>query len=280
LGDHLCLPYSNDEERREVLTTYIVDGLTRGERVIYYADQTTPDVVGSWLAESGIEAGRMVDEGHLQIHPIDNGHLSGGRFELDIVITTLWVEVRRARDAGYPGVRISREMSCELRPLPDERALLEYEQRLSSVFHSRELAAICQYDQRLFDNSAITGLVACHPEVVQIDPLHDDRRLRIIPTYAPRGLRIVGTVDVMTVGALTTTLRRATRWPEADIHLDLGGLEFIDVAGVRAIVRAASGLEDGRHLVIQQLAPGLRKVFGIVGWDRAPGLRFGEEVIV
>jgi anti-anti-sigma regulatory factor len=84
----------------------------------------------------------------------------------------------------------------------------------------------------------------------------------------------------MTVGALTTTLRRATRWPEADIHLDLGGLEFIDVAGVRAIVRAASGLEDGRHLVIQQLAPGLRKVFGIVGWDRAPGLRFGEEVIV
>nr|WP_240947787.1 MEDS domain-containing protein [Planosporangium mesophilum] len=272
------MPFSNDEERREVLTTYIVDGLARGERVIYYADQTKPDMVGSWLAESGVEASRMVDEGHLQIRPIDNGHLSGGRFELDIVITTLWVEVRRARDAGYPGVRISREMTSELAQVPDERALLEYEQRLSSVFHSRELAAICQYDQRLFDDAAMTGLVACHPQLVQIDPLHDDRRLRIIPTYAPRGLRIVGTVDVMTVGALTTTLNRATRWPEADIHLDLGGLEFIDVAGVRAIVRAAAGLEDGRHLVIQQLAPGLRKVFAVVGWDRAPGLRFGEEV--
>jgi hypothetical protein len=44
LGDHLCLPFASDEERREVLTSYIVDGLSRGERVIYYADRTGPAV--------------------------------------------------------------------------------------------------------------------------------------------------------------------------------------------------------------------------------------------
>jgi anti-anti-sigma regulatory factor len=278
LGDHLCLPFRSDDEQREVLTTYIVDGLTRGERVIYYADRTAPDVVGSWLAESGIETGRMIDEGRLEIRSVDNDHLSGGLSELDIVITTLWVEVRQARDAGYPGLRISREMTSELKSAAGERALVEYEQRLSKVFHSRELVAICQYDQRLFDDAAITGLIACHSQVVQIDPLHDDRRLRIVPTYAPRGLRILGTVDVITAGALTTTLHRATRWPESDLHLDLGELEFIDVAGVRAIVRAAAGLTPGRRLIIERLAPGLRKVFKIVGWDRTPGLRFGEEV--
>jgi anti-anti-sigma regulatory factor len=169
-------------------------------------------------------------------------------------------------------------MTSELRPVADERSLREYEQRLSQVFRSRELAAICQYDQRLFDQAAVTGLIACHPQVVQIDPLHDDRRLRIIPTYAPRGLRIAGTVDVVTVGALTTTMQRATRWPEPDLRIDLGELEFIDVAGVRAIVRTAAGLEPGRRLIIERLAPGLRKVFGIVGWDRTPGLCFAEEV--
>jgi anti-anti-sigma regulatory factor len=277
LGDHLCLPFSSDDEQREVLTTYIVDGLARGERVIYYADQTGPDVIGSWLADSGIETSRMIDEGRLQIRPMGN-HVFDGRFEPDVVITTLSGEMRQARDAGYPGLRVSGEMTYELRPVADERALIEFERRLSRVFHSRELAAICQYDQRLFDEASVAGVIACHAEVVQIDPLHDDRRLRIIPTYAPRGIRIVGVVDVLTVGALTTTLHLATRWPEQNLHLNLAELEFIDVAGVRAIVRTAASLEPGRCLIIEQLAPGLRKVFEIVGWDRTPGLRFSGEV--
>jgi hypothetical protein len=48
----------------------------------------------------------MIDEGHLDIRPIEDHYLFGGRFEPDNVITTLWVEVREARDAGYPGLRI------------------------------------------------------------------------------------------------------------------------------------------------------------------------------
>jgi anti-anti-sigma factor len=142
------------------------------------------------------------------------------------------------------------------------------------------LAAICQYDRRLFDQAAVTGMIACHPRVVQIDPLHDDHRLRITPMFEPRGLRVAGTVDLTTSGALASTLRLAANWPGPDLHLDLGELEFIDIAGVRAIVRAATALRPGRHLVIERLAPSLRKVFGIVGWDRTPGLRFAEEVIV
>jgi hypothetical protein len=47
----------------------------------------------------------MIDEGHLDIRPIEDHDLFGGRFEPDNVITTLWVEVREARDAGYPGLR-------------------------------------------------------------------------------------------------------------------------------------------------------------------------------
>lgn len=278
LGDHLCLPFATDDEQREVLTTYIVDGLSRGERVIYYADRTRPDVIGSWLTDSGVETSRMVDEGRLAIRPIDRHYLLGGRFEPDVVITTLWVEVRETRDAGYPGLRISGEMTSELRPVAAEAALRAFEERLSTMFGSRELAAICQYDQRLFAPEALTGIVDCHQSVVQIDPLHDDRRLRIIPTYGPRGLRLVGTVDVLTVGALTSTLQLASRWSTQDVQLDLGELEFIDVAGVRAIVRAAAALDDGRRLVVARLAPGLRRVFGIVGWDQTPGLAFAEEV--
>jgi anti-anti-sigma regulatory factor len=274
LGDHLCLPFSSDDEQREVLTTYILDGLARGERVIYYAGRTAPEEVGAWLAATGVQTGRIVDEGRLEFRP----HLFAGKFEPDVVITTLWGEVRQTRDAGYPGLRISSEMSSDARPVADERALIEYENRLAPVFDSGELAAICQYDRRLFDQAAVTGMIACHPRVAQIDPLHDDHRLRITPSFDPRGLRIVGAVDLTTSGALASTLRLAANWPERDLHIDLSDLEFIDVAGVRTIVRAAGGLEPDRHLVIERLSPPLRRVFGIVGWDRAPGLRFAEEV--
>src|SRR5690348_9649455 len=106
-GDHLCLPYTSDDEQREVLTAYIVDGLARGERVIYYADQAGPDKINGWLAGTGVDLARTLEEGRLEIRSVDNSYLFGGRFEPDIVITTLWVEVRQARDAGYPGLRIS-----------------------------------------------------------------------------------------------------------------------------------------------------------------------------
>jgi anti-anti-sigma factor len=235
-------------------------------------------VIGSWLSETGVDTGRMVDEGRLEVRPIDNNYLFDGRFEPDVVITTLWIDMREARDAGYPGLRISSEMTFEARPVADEQVLRDYENRLDRVFHSRELTAICQYDRRLFDHAAVTGMIACHPRVVQIDPLHDDHRLRIVPTYGPRGLRIVGAIDLTTAGALTASLRLAAGWPERDLYLDLGELEFIDVAGVRAIVRTATGLDQDRRLIIERLAPGLRKVFEIVGWDRTRGLCFAEEV--
>jgi anti-anti-sigma factor len=91
-------------------------------------------------------------------------------------------------------------------------------------------------------------------------------------------LRVAGSVDPTTSGALASRLRLARQLAEARLYIDLADLEFIDVAGVRAIVRGAAALEPGRNLVVQRLAPALRKVFGIVGWDRTPGLFFAEEV--
>jgi anti-anti-sigma factor len=279
LGDHLCLPFASDEEQREVLTSYIVDGLSRGERVIYFADRTEPDAIDGWLAGRGLDPARARADGHLDVRRLDSHYLVGGQFEPDVVITTLWVEVRQARDAGYPGLRITGEMTSDARPVADMARLHEYESRFASVFGSRELAAICQYDERLFDATGLAGLIACHRQVVRIDPLHDDRRLRIVRTFNPRGLRVVGVVDLTTSEALGTALAQAASWSDGeDLHIDLGALEFIDVAGVRMIVHTARTLAPDRELVIERLADGLRRVFGVVGWDRTPGLRFAEEV--
>ncbi len=97
-----------------------------------------------------------------------------------------------------------------------------------------------------------------------------------MPTFNPRGLKVIGAVDDGTVAGLVEALNEAVRWPEPVLHLDLAELEFIDVAGIRAIVRLAGRLDADRRLQIDHLKPTLRKVMTIVGWDRSPGLRIGD----
>jgi anti-anti-sigma regulatory factor len=103
--------------------------------------------------------------------------------------------------------------------------------------------------------------------------------LRVVPTFKPRGLKVIGTVDDGTVGGLIDALNEAIRWPEVVLHLDLAELDFSDAAGVRAIVRLAGRLGDERRrLQLDHLKPTLSKVMTIVGWDRAPGLRIFDEL--
>jgi anti-anti-sigma regulatory factor len=277
LGDHLCLPFASDDEQREVLTTYIADGLRRGERVLYLADRTAPDAIGTWLTSQGVDTALAVASGQLRIRTAGQEE-SAGIFDPEAVVTAISIEIGQARRDRCPGLRITGEMSWALRHLPSHPRLQQYEDGVAALF-SNELAAICQYDERLFDQASVRGLVARHPQVVEADPLHDDRRLRIVPTFTPRGLRVVGVVDTTTCDALAAALAFASRWAERNLHLNLRDLEFIDVAGVRAIVRAASSLPPGRQLHVDHLAPTLRKVISIVGWDKTPGLVINGEVV-
>ena len=63
----------------------------------------------------------------------------------------------------------------------------------------------------------------------------------------------------------------AARYDE--IHLDLSGLGYCDLAGLRAIVQLASPDAPGggavKQVVLHQVPESLRTVLHIVGWDTA-----------
>jgi MEDS: MEthanogen/methylotroph, DcmR Sensory domain len=40
-GDHVCWTYASDAEHRQVLTTFFAEGVARGEKVFYLADDET-----------------------------------------------------------------------------------------------------------------------------------------------------------------------------------------------------------------------------------------------
>jgi anti-anti-sigma factor len=101
--------------------------------------------------------------------------------------------------------------------------------------------------------------------------LYADKQLVISRTDGPAGLSACGAIDVFNVDAFAQILA-ASLEKEGDLSLDLRSLEFCDVSGIRALVSVASGVNDGRRLVVHGLPAQLRNVLTLVGWSDVPGL--------
>jgi anti-anti-sigma factor len=110
------------------------------------------------------------------------------------------------------------------------------------------------------------------PENATARSVYDDGVLQMTPVDSPPGLVIAGEIDEDTYSALIGKLEKLAG--AAEIHLDLSGVTYCDLAGLRAIIRMASPSSGGqaRRLVLHGLPPQLRTVLEIVGWDSTPGL--------
>ena len=60
--------------------------------------------------------------------------------------------------------------------------------------------------------------------------------------------------------------------PDRDIHVEVAGLIFCDISGIRAFVSAAEALPEGRRLLLHGMPAQLETVIKVVGWNRMPSL--------
>ncbi|CAM5356393.1 hypothetical protein STENM223S_06317 [Streptomyces tendae] len=272
-GDHLCLAFSDEAEQRRVVTAYLLGGLERRERVMYFADQSTPGQVLSWLREAGTDPAAALDSGQLTVTTADASYLADGPFDADAMVATLQQEVSDSLAAGYTGFRVSGEMGWALRDIPGAERLGEYETKVNDVFAGRPASAICQYDARRFDAGSLDAFDRCHPGIVAQQPLHTSSSLQLVPSLRDgrQSLRVIGDVDYHCAEALSGALETVCDWP-GDITVDMSALQFIDLAGVRALVRTAERLPEGRRLHVVDLDPMLSNVIHVIGWDETPAL--------
>ncbi|MER5688945.1 STAS domain-containing protein [Streptomyces sp. NPDC002205] len=104
--------------------------------------------------------------------------------------------------------------------------------------------------------------------------LRDDPLLRVIWTICPSGLRFEGEIDLCSRDLLAEVLDSAIQFDSGDLHVDLTGVTFIDVAGIRMMTTVAKTLSrDGRRLLLHDTPRGARRVIHLLGWETTPGLR-------
>jgi anti-anti-sigma factor len=99
--------------------------------------------------------------------------------------------------------------------------------------------------------------------------------LRVSLFVDAQGLRIEGELDRSTLPALVRAL--ASMAGCGSFCLDLSGLTFIDVGGLRALVTAAADLHGGHVLTIRSAPAQVRRLLELIGWHETPGLRLQAQ---
>ncbi len=86
----------------------------------------------------------------------------------------------------------------------------------------------------------------------------------------PYGVRLVGEIDASNAGRLDDVL--AALSPAGDVHVDMTRLQYIDLRGLRTLVRAAGSRTPPARLVLVEPQPIVRQVLEACEWSDAPGL--------
>ncbi|MUN37005.1 MEDS domain-containing protein [Actinomadura litoris] len=279
LGDHLCLFFDNDEERRSIMADYVRDGVRAGHKVIYISDAVgAPDVLGWLLGEEravpGAELTEAMEAGHFVVRTAEETFLASGRFDPRESLELMATEIDLALVQGYRGVRIAGEARFSLRRWPGTDQHGDFERMLDEVFMTDDLKAmaICQFDRRWFGAARLADLESCHMGRVRVNDYHDDGTLRITPIFGPPGAELAGVIDAATRPAAERVLESiSTR--TGLLCLDLGGLTDCDEGGLRLLTRAdRPDLGPDRGLLLRAVPPVIAERLRSSGLVALPGV--------
>lgn len=165
-GTHMCYIYNDDKERKELIARFLESGLNEKEKVGYFVDTLSPDEMRAQLRELGVRLPPEMDERDFSITSAQEVYCPNGIFVPENMLQTLRLAYKRSRDEGFPGIRVSGEMSWALRGMPGSERLMEYEAGVNTVLQEYPVTAICQYDARRFDGAMIFDVLNVHPMMI------------------------------------------------------------------------------------------------------------------
>jgi len=137
---------------------------------------------------------------------------------------------------------------------------------------SGSVSVICAYRRPAPTQQPLRDTLVTHSEGV--------RAAGFSSWPAGRGVRLCGEVDLVTGDLLAAALdvAVATKADPQELVLDLSGLDFIDVAGSRMLLRATADFRAaGGRLVLDGVQRPVARALHLMDVDRAPEVLLVEE---
>jgi anti-anti-sigma regulatory factor len=234
-ADHLCWVYEDDATFDTAAREFLAGGLARGERLLCVGDRVI-ECLQSLLPEHDVAA--LTERGAVETMTLTDVYGAGGPISPDQQLAYYEGATRRARDDGYRGLRVLAEVS-DLAADPARREdLVRWEHTADGYAASGSgFSAMCAYRadlarEALADVASVHPLVSAPEEVSSFRLFVDGDRIAL-----------AGSVDGCNGDRLARVLP-LTRASGADVVLDVAALEFVDVAGCRALARWAAALKE------------------------------------
>jgi ABC-type transporter Mla MlaB component len=261
--DHLCWVYRDDRDWIDTASRYLAEGAGANDQLLYVANKPEPALIDDLATLPQRDA--MLESGQLQVLPLLHCYPPMGDPADDRVQTDAYrIRAQAAADAGYRALRLAADASGLVSTVDRARRFAAYELLVDSMIAQSPMTALCGYGAQHIAPASARVLSFVHPTCN-----HGDHRPRASLHAGDGGRwRLTGELDIASIDELELAL--AAIPTDHDVDLALDGLEFIDVAGTRALISLARRLKPDHRLIVHEPPNVLRRLLEL-GWPELDG---------
>jgi hypothetical protein len=267
-SDHICWVYDEDDAAFDrAVRTFLAGGLDRGERLLCVGERVIDSI--STDADGLGDAEALIARGALRTLTTAQAYEAASTFVAGEQRAYYDAATREAIADGYTGLRVVAEVNA-LAADPATRAELVQWEHLADDFIAEGggFTAMCAYSGEL-PGEALADVATVHPLVhapAGIPPFQvffDDNRVAL-----------TGSVDTFSADRLARVLASSPVGAQGAV-LDLGRVQFVDVAASRVIARWAQDLNArSLPLEVRGASPLLRRMWQVLALGEIAPVRF------
>jgi MEDS: MEthanogen/methylotroph, DcmR Sensory domain len=176
---HVCAFFNSIDEQHRVLRAFIKEGFDNGERAFHLIDPERRAEHLERLADAGVDVGRSVECGQLEVHPWQDGPLRGEEFDQEMWLRGFEQVLQSGRERGYERTRFLAQMEWALEDLPGLEDLIAFESQVNHIVPKYDDTVICAYDLSKFGAATVMNALRTHPVVIIGGLMHQN------PFYVP-----------------------------------------------------------------------------------------------
>ncbi len=266
LGDHICWTYSSDEERRTVLTAFVAEGIEARQRIAHVAPRGEELRLVEYLRECGVDAGALIDEGRLVLASAEKAYYPNGAFDPEESLLGFRAMAEQTVADGYTGLRVAGENGWILADWLHRATWPGYEVRVDRIIAGLPLIGMCSFNLRECGEEIVELMDAVHPVRLGNSSVRSAFHLH---SNLDDGVVIQGEIDLGTSETVQSLLQ-ALGGEEAISRIDLSGLSFADVQGMRAIAAGARAIaKDGGVVRLEDPPTAFTRAWRLLRLDEA-----------
>ncbi len=165
-GAHICQIFSSDEERNELLNSYIISGLKDNENTACFSNKVNEDTLSEFFEKEGISIKKELQSENFSSLKTSDIYFENEELQSKKMLTRLTEFYKSSITKGYNGARVIGEMDPKIDAPKYEDELLRYECEVSLLAEKYPVTAVCQYDVRDFKGSTIMEILKVHPYII------------------------------------------------------------------------------------------------------------------